>query len=64
MRGNWYTYSYHGDCRAYWKCENGVSVGRCCPRGQGYVEGAGCLRNPSCDTNCGLPHIEIGKYNL
>lgn len=60
-RGNWFTYSYEGDCRAYWKCKDGLSVGHCCPKGQSYVNGIGCLRNPSCDTRCGVPDIEKGK---
>lgn len=59
-KGNWYTYSYPGDCRAYWKCDNGVSIGHCCPKGQGYVNGVGCLPSPSCDTNCGMQQVEQG----
>ncbi|KAL4224589.1 hypothetical protein ACF0H5_015289 [Mactra antiquata] len=51
--GNFFTYGHSGDCRGYWKCEDGVSVGHCCPKGEGYMEGFGCVPSPSCNSLCG-----------
>lgn len=53
-----YTYSFAGDCRAYWRCRRGVSVGHCCPKGQGFFTGSGCIINPTCDSNCGIQEIK------
>nr|BAM66823.1 Pif [Pinctada margaritifera] len=43
---------YDVSCRAYWKCENGKSVARCCPSGMAYEPGKGCVLDSDCDEEC------------
>nr|C7G0B5.1 RecName: Full=Protein PIF; Contains: RecName: Full=Protein Pif97; Contains: RecName: Full=Protein Pif80; AltName: Full=Aragonite-binding protein; Flags: Precursor [Pinctada fucata]BAH97338.1 Pif177 [Pinctada fucata] len=43
---------YDVSCRAYWKCEKGKSVARCCPSGMAYEPGKGCVLDLDCDEEC------------
>ncbi|KAK3102335.1 hypothetical protein FSP39_010582, partial [Pinctada imbricata] len=33
------------NCRAYWQCKKGISIGTCCKEGQMYVPNKGCIRD-------------------
>ncbi|KAJ8313757.1 hypothetical protein KUTeg_008318 [Tegillarca granosa] len=42
----------HLNCRTYWQCQNGKSFPYCCPNGQAYREGVGCVDDTSCHDWC------------
>lgn len=60
-KSNQYTYSFDGNCRAYWECNNGVSLGRCCPRGQSYIQGIGCSWHQTCNETCWDHEVKEGR---
>ncbi|XP_050409702.1 protein PIF isoform X2 [Patella vulgata] len=45
------TYKNGGNCREYYGCVNGSSVGQCCAKGNAYVSGR-CVYNQGCDAYC------------
>ncbi|KAH3884213.1 uncharacterized protein LOC127836559 [Dreissena polymorpha] len=47
-----YMYGHKANCRAFWTCEGGVSVGQCCPSGQGFTAQYGCMDTPDCLDTC------------
>ena len=52
------SYSHNKNCRYYWACEGGVAIAKCCPQGQAYATGRGCVRDTSCQERCTF-HEEI-----
>ncbi|XP_062580448.1 protein PIF-like [Saccostrea cucullata] len=53
------SYTYFGmGCSAYWYCDDGKSVPKCCPSKMSYREDAWCVLDPSCTSKC--PSSEIG----
>ncbi|KAH3857696.1 uncharacterized protein LOC127871473 [Dreissena polymorpha] len=46
------SYAHARACRAYWRCEQGMSVPTCCPPGTSYSSRLGCTRNASCADTC------------
>ncbi|XP_061176186.1 uncharacterized protein LOC133185140 [Saccostrea echinata] len=54
------------NCRAFWECSNGYSIGRCCRFGFHYVKGEGCVRDVdrTCRKSCPLNSpVELNSYN-
>ncbi|XP_021358125.1 protein PIF-like isoform X2 [Mizuhopecten yessoensis] len=48
----------HSDnCRAYYHCETGRSVGQCCPNGSSFVSERGCVNHTTCSQECQLEVI-------
>ncbi|KAK6184125.1 hypothetical protein SNE40_006652 [Patella caerulea] len=45
------TYKSGGNCREYYGCVNGSSVGQCCAKGNAYVSGR-CVYNQGCNADC------------
>ncbi|WAR01865.1 PIF-like protein [Mya arenaria] len=47
------SHKYGGQkCGAYWDCNNGRSVPKCCDDGHRYVFGKGCVQDPDCHDIC------------
>ncbi|XP_071104564.1 SCO-spondin-like isoform X2 [Haliotis cracherodii] len=53
------SYKMAGSCRSYWKCDDGKSVARCCPRGFSFSPGDGCYFNLYCDDEC--PSLYVSR---
>ncbi|XP_046559690.1 uncharacterized protein LOC124268725 [Haliotis rubra] len=51
------SYKMSGSCRSYWKCEEGKSVAKCCPRGLSFSPGDGCLPNYTCNDLCPSAYV-------
>ncbi|XP_033752838.1 uncharacterized protein LOC117336434 [Pecten maximus] len=47
-----YQYSHSTNCVAYWQCQAGHSVIRCCPDGRTFVQGEGCVYSSVCADRC------------
>ncbi|XP_060082659.1 uncharacterized protein LOC132561956 [Ylistrum balloti] len=47
-----YQYSHSTNCVAYWQCQAGHSVIRCCPEGRTFVQGEGCVYSSVCTDRC------------
>lgn len=45
-------FKMEGACGAYWECENGVSVPKCCPPSFAFVSGVGCQLDFRCKDMC------------
>nr|KAI8759927.1 collagen alpha-3(VI) chain-like [Biomphalaria glabrata] len=45
-------FKMEGACGAYWDCENGVSVPKCCPPSFAFVSGVGCQLDFRCKDMC------------
>ncbi|XP_062592474.1 uncharacterized protein LOC134253916 [Saccostrea cucullata] len=59
-------YEEKENCRAFWECSNGYSIGRCCRFGFQYVKGKGCVRDvdQTCRKSCPLNSpVELNSYN-
>ncbi|XP_055900355.1 von Willebrand factor-like isoform X2 [Biomphalaria glabrata] len=45
-------FKMEGACGAFWDCENGVSVPKCCPPSFAFVSGVGCQLDFRCKDMC------------
>ncbi|XP_070200909.1 protein PIF-like [Littorina saxatilis] len=54
-------YKMEGSCRAFWRCAGFKSVPACCPQGNTYVQGYGCVEDKSCTDYCGHVKEMEGK---
>lgn len=55
-----YQYSNEENCQSFWECRGGYSVPQCCPTGEAFMEGKGCVKNGGfCRSRCPVGAGEI-----
>uniref|UniRef100_A0A0B7A6W9 VWFA domain-containing protein n=1 Tax=Arion vulgaris TaxID=1028688 RepID=A0A0B7A6W9_9EUPU len=47
-------YKMEGSCGAYWECENGVSMAKCCQQNYTFVPDMGCQLDYKCTSQCSV----------
>lgn len=66
-----YKHNLDTNCATYWECDNFQSKATCCPEGEAYVNGFGCVPDENCTAQCpnpknttytGMPEDFFGKH--